>query len=137
MVVRCINPARGNCHQRPKMNVLICGGRDYFDTKYFYETMDALHAFDDFKYTLIVQGGARGADTLAMAWARDRKIPCATFPADWAKYGKRAGYVRNQDMLDKGRPELVIAFPGGRGTAMMVDIAKRAGVRVLEIVPET
>ncbi len=75
---------------------------------------------------------ARGADLLAAAWARSRGIPARPFPADWNRDGKAAGFLRNVRMLREGRPDLVVAFPGGKGTAHMVGLARRAGVAVLE-----
>jgi len=70
--------------------------------------------------------------SLAAAWALSRGIPAIAFPADWNKDGKAAGFVRNARMLRDGRPELVVAFPGGKGTAHMVKLARDAGVAVLE-----
>ena len=55
--------------------------------------------------------------------------------ADWAKHGRKAGPIRNQRMIDEGRPDLVVAFPGGTGTADMVERARVAGIRVIEIAP--
>jgi acyl-CoA synthetase (NDP forming) len=56
-----------------------------------------------------------------------------SFPANWKKHGKSAGPIRNQLMLDVGKPDLVIAFPGGSGTADMIRRARKAGVPVKEI----
>jgi hypothetical protein len=117
------------------MRILICGGRDFTDKWKFYEVMDRLseeYDFDNKQPIVIIAGEARGADTLAKEYAEE----CweyAGYPADWNKYGKRAGYVRNQQMLDEGKPELVVAFPGGKGTAMMIELAKKAGVEVIEV----
>ena len=47
---------------------------------------------------------------------------------DWKKYGKKAGPLRNQQMLEEGKPDLVVAFPGGNGTADMVRRAKKANI---------
>ncbi len=52
-------------------------------------------------------------------------------PAEWSKYGRRAGPIRNKQMLDVGKPHLVVAFPGGAGTANMVKQAKAAGVPII------
>lgn len=119
------------------MRVLICGGRDYQNKQYLFETLDALYAFEDCKWSTIIQGGAQGADTLAVLWARANNIPVQTFFAEWKKYGKMAGYLRNKRMLFEGRPDLIIAFPGGRGTANMIAQAQEARARVLQIIPET
>jgi hypothetical protein len=66
----------------------------------------------------VIHGGANGADYIAGRWAQDTGgIPVEEFPADWNRHGNSAGPIRNQEMLDKGKPDLVVAFPGGRGTA--------------------
>jgi hypothetical protein len=88
------------------------------------------------RITEIIEGGATGADTCAFWWAKMHGIKSHTFRADWDKHGKRAGFLRNQEMLDTGKPDLVIAFPGGNGTADMVARAKKAGVEVIEYDPE-
>jgi len=53
--------------------------------------------------------------------------------AKWSKHGRAAGPIRNQEMIDECKPDLVVAFPGGRGTADMVRRAKAAGIRVIEV----
>lgn len=111
--------------------VLVCGGRDFTDRVQLYDILDRHH--QTVGINLIIHGAARGADTLAWQWACDRILPDASFPADWKTHGKGAGLIRNTQMLTKGKPDLVIALPGGRGTADMVSKAKAAGVRVIEI----
>jgi len=81
----------------------------------------------------IIAGGARGADTMAKHLAHAWNVPFRMFKADWNKHGKAAGPLRNQRMLDEGKPDLVVAFPGGRGTADMVRRARAAGIEVREI----
>ena len=106
--------------------ILVCGGRNYNDRRKVYETLDAQE--EPFR---IIHGAARGADSLAADYARDRNIPATAYPADWRRHGSSAGYVRNRRMLEEGRPDLVIAFPGGRGTAHMAKTAREAGVPVI------
>jgi hypothetical protein len=113
------------------MKVLVCGGRDYTNSKAVYTTLDALNL--DGKQDCLISGGAKGADRLAEKYAGDWNIPILVFEADWETYGKRAGYFRNKQMLDEGNPDLVVAFPGGKGTSMMVQIAEAAGVPVLKV----
>ena len=111
------------------MRVLVCGGRDYDDRHSLFTILDNYHTENEIK--CLIHGDARGADRLAAKWAEDRNIESiAAFPADWEKYGKSAGPVRNQEMLDYGRPDLVIAFPGGKGTADMTYRAEKAGITV-------
>jgi len=59
-------------------------------------------------------------------------IPVIPFPPEWKRYGPKAGPIRNKQMLDEGRPDLVVAFPGGNGTNDMVKKAKAAGIEVIE-----
>jgi hypothetical protein len=80
-----------------------------------------------------IEGGAAGADSLAREVAHDMGIVCYTCPADWGRYGRGAGMIRNQEMLDIHSPHLVVAFPGGRGTANMVRLAKKDYVEVIEV----
>lgn len=113
------------------MRVLVCGGRDYSDTKKMYEFMDKIHK--DLNITTVIEGDARGADRIAGYWARKNKIDNLKFPADWENNGRAAGIIRNKQMLEEGKPDLIIAFPGGKGTANMVFIAKQAGIEVVEV----
>ena len=108
------------------MRVLVCGGRDYHDMNYVDEVLSEIQP------TVIIEGGARGADFLAANWARSNLSADAlvTFTADWDAHGKAAGPIRNQKMLVEGKPDLVVAFPGGKGTADMISRAIRAGVPV-------
>jgi hypothetical protein len=80
---------------------------------------------------VIINGKAKGADNLASDWAIVNWVPYEEYPANWSKYGRGAGPVRNKQMLDAGI-DLVLAFPVGeaRGTRNMIDIAQKAGVEV-------
>jgi hypothetical protein len=109
--------------------VLVCGGRDYADRDRLFATLDRIHA--ERAITLVIHGGARGADRLSGEWATARLCECISYPAQWEIYGPRAGPMRNQQMLDEGRPDLVVVFPGGRGTANMLRKAQLAGVEVV------
>ena len=111
--------------------VLVCGGRNYNDTARVFAVLDKLHG--EAGVSVVIEGGARGADACGKEWAFRRRVECQTFEADWENQGSFAGPARNKRMLDEGRPDLVIAFPGGRGTADMVRKARKAGVEVVEI----
>lgn len=113
------------------MRVLVCGGRDFSDTEYAYKTLDALD--DEYGIDVIIEGDARGADRIAGFWARKHRIDNLKFRANWDKYKNAAGPIRNQQMLDEGKPDLVVAFPGGTGTADMIRRAKKAGVEVIQV----
>lgn len=80
----------------------------------------------------IVTGGASGADKAAVDWAIVNWGTFREYPANWSQYGRAAGPIRNKEMLEKEKPDLVIAFPGGPGTRDMVRRAKEAGIEVIE-----
>lgn len=114
--------------------VIVCGGRSYFNKLHVWKVLDeVLRIHGPF---ILIEGGAAGADTSARLWAQDRKVDSETHHANWAKHGKSAGSIRNSEMLDSGC-DLVIAFPGGRGTVDMVSKAKQRNIEVILAVPIT
>ena len=120
------------------MRVLVCGGRRYGnpnlpDWERERATVWRYLGYLDTRVKAIIHGAAAGADSIAGEWARENGIPEEAYPADWERHGTRAGYLRNVQMLEEGKPDLVIAFPGGKGTRMMIDIAKRGNVMVIEV----
>lgn len=115
------------------MTVLVCGGRDYDDKTALFDALNALHA--QTPIVRLVHGAARGADSLAATWALFNGVFAAGYKAQWDAYGKAAGMIRNQEMLDCEKVDLVVACPGGRGTADMVRRAVKAGVRVVHVTP--
>ncbi len=108
------------------MRVIVTGGRQFKDYGLVCKTLEPLGV------TVLVEGGCSGADRLARRWADRRNIPYETFHAKWDEYGKFAGPQRNSDMVRAGA-DLVVAFPGGQGTADCVRTARRANIRVLEV----
>lgn len=119
------------------MRVLVCGGRDYADREHVDNTLSKIDA-ERGPISCVIHGAARGADTLGMGWGKalaqtGRPIKQRPFPADWDRDGRAVGPLRNARMLADGKPDLVVAFPGGRGTADMATRARKAGVEVIEI----
>lgn len=112
------------------MRVLVCGGRDFWNYAAVYHALHLLHAKRPI--TLIIEGDAQGADRLAREWAIANGIPFETEKAEWKKYGKAAGPIRNGVMLEKWKPDGVVAFPGDTGTADMCKQARAAGLKVWE-----
>jgi predicted Rossmann-fold nucleotide-binding protein len=111
------------------VRVLVCGGRDYQNAQAVHRELDKLAAKHG--RLTVIQGGARGADAWARDWAfRQPSVHLINEPADWKRHQRGAGSIRNQKMLDDHKPELVVAFPGGSGTADMVARARQAGVPV-------
>ena len=113
------------------MRVLVCGGRDYSGREKVFTELHALA--EKHGWLTIINGGARGADALAREWATLCHHGLVTIPANWQMHGTSAGPIRNQLMIDGSKPDLVLAFPGGRGTADMVKKANDAGIEVRSI----
>lgn len=115
------------------MRVLVAGGRDFDDRAWLHGSLDKLHHGPRGPITCIIEGGARGADSLGAEWALINDVPKETYEADWGSYGKGAGPKRNGEMLVEGRPDLVVLAPGGRGTANMEQQSRTAGYPVMKI----
>ena len=138
------------------MRVLIYGGRDFGDIRTYgkdhpvkkaeylaamaYLNDLAIHEFprtDEDEYgnylpaITVISGAARGADIIGIDFAVINWTKLEVYPADWKKYGKRAGAIRNQQMLDSGI-DLAVQFPGGKGTADMRKRLDKAGIKVCE-----
>lgn len=130
------------------MKILVAGGRhfgekqvDWGDHKvwepnqeeidYLNQTLDAIHAKK--KITCIVQGEASGADLLAKAWAIRNNVEHLDYPAEWSKYGAKAGPIRNATMYDDN-PDIQCAvfFKGGKGTENCMKQAKFRKVNILD-----
>lgn len=110
---------------------LVCGGRDFTDIKLMYRVMRQLVA-EHGEPSMVITGAAPGADTFAENWAREMTIPYVGVPAKWQLHGRAAGPMRNQKMLDDHKIDLVVVFPGGRGTRNMRSLAMAAGIRVFD-----
>ena len=108
--------------------VIIAGGRDFSDYQLLVEKCDKYLA--NKTNIEIVSGTAKGADSLGARYAKDKGYSVKTFPADWAAFGKRAGYLRNEQMANYANA--LIAFWDGesRGTKHMIDIATEKGLLV-------
>lgn len=109
--------------------MLICGDRHWTEMKLIYTLVEALPPD-----TIVIHGAAEGADALAGKIAESFGLATFAFPAQWQRFGRRAGPIRNQRMLDEGKPSLVVAFhnylPGSKGTKDMVLKARLAGIPV-------
>jgi len=125
---------------KDNLRVLVCGGRHYGNVNAIY------NALDEIKPTVVISGCASGADSIAIMWAEHHGVAVEKYPAQWhdishpdalvtmrrdgSKYDARAGTRRNQRMIEEGNPDVVLAFPGGTGTADMTQRAQRAGIKV-------
>lgn len=109
-----------------QVRVVVCGGRNYADKARVWIALDGLMPEE------VAQGGASGADQHARDWCIRRKVRCSTFYAQWDQDGPAAGPIRNQYMLDEFKPDLVLAFPGGKESNDVVRKANRARIKVVE-----
>jgi hypothetical protein len=102
------------------MIVLVCGGREY---------QGDVTCLDLIDIDILIHGDAKGADRRAAQYIMSKGIHAAGVPALWKILGKKAGYERNAAMLLL-KPNYCVAFPGGRGTSMMVELCEDAGITV-------
>lgn len=114
------------------MKIIVCGGRDFLDRAVVFFGLDMVHEWIG-PITHVIEGGQRtkhkrmtvgGADFWGNRWADERGIPCTTVNADWSRWKGQAGHIRNAAML-RLKPLAVVGFPGGPGTANMLDLACR------------
>jgi hypothetical protein len=110
------------------IRLLVCGGRDFLDWQFLELRMRQTD--DRHRIAVVIHGAAKGADRMAGTWADLNGRQQLAFPADWDELGRRAGGVRNGVMLREGKPDLVLAFPGGVGTNDMIRKAVAMGVPV-------
>ena len=111
--------------------IIIAGSRNFKDYDLLKEIVDSVivKVYSDDEIT-IISGTARGADQLGEKYAKENSLPVERFPADWERYGKKAGFIRNYQMANNA--DVLIAFWDGtsKGTKMMIDLAKKKGLKV-------
>ena len=129
------------------ISAIVCGGRDYNNEYHAFEQLDALfkNVLNDKNTILeIIEGNAKGADQIAGKWAKmhqSQGVIHTMIPANWNKYGKKAGFMRNSEMATRlqarrdqaGTSAHVIGFPGGRGTEMMLKTAAERGFDIIKV----
>ena len=123
--------------------VLVCGSHTYSDKEHIHSVLDGLSGppiGDVANPTwmprpdlVIINGAAKHVDQESTNWAIENFVTVRDYPANWDKHGKRAGPIRNQQMLDEEPVDLVIAFPGGPGTRNMVSKARSSGIAVHDL----
>lgn len=120
------------------MRVIVAGGRTFPYIGFVFQKLDEFHAQSPI--TTVIHGGARGVDTIAGEWCKSRLgVDPVVYPAKWnthksAKWNTHklaAGPIRNQQMIDEGTPDVVILFPGNKGTRDMERKAKASGIPVI------
>ena len=111
------------------INIVICGSRHFTDYSVLSSALDYFLLDFPKDEICIVSGGCRGADSLALRYAQDHSISFLKFPADWKRFGKSAGVVRNFQMLEIA--DICFGFHDGvsRGTAHMLRISRKKNIR--------
>jgi hypothetical protein len=116
------------------LRVLVCGSRSWTDRETIWKAMTSIDFFSKYKPSdvIIIHGNAKGADQLAESVAVELGYFIKRFPAEWNKYGKSAGMIRNKQMLEEGKPSFVLAFQVGNspGTANMIKLVQDADMPI-------
>ena len=113
------------------MRVLVTGGRDYDNKNVLFSVLNEIQRVTPID--CLIHGGARGADNLAGQWAKTHKgVTVVVVPAKWGEHGKSAGPRRNAEMVEM-KPDMVVGFSGGVGTADCLRRADEAGLKVIRI----
>lgn len=116
------------------LKILVTGGREYSNRPFVFSALDHVHHARGI--SLVIHGAARGADTIAGEWAASRgveQMPFPISPEEWRRLGLVAGPMRNHRMLLIGKPDGVIAFRGGAGTADQVRRSILEGIPVWDL----
>lgn len=129
------------------MRVAVTGGRDYSNDLFVFRVLDFHHS-DIERFSVLINGYGTGLDAIARRWAELRGVPQLHFAAAWndlstppvvkrwrrdgSVYNAAAGPARNGRMIRDGKPDLLIHFAGGDGTADMVRQCLEAGIKIVE-----
>ena len=108
------------------MKTIIAGSRTCFDYSQLLKAVENC----GWEVTEVISGMANGADALGVRYASENKLPIHKFPADWKKYGKIAGYKRNQEMAEEAEALIAIWDGYSSGTANMIKVAKSKGLKI-------
>lgn len=115
------------------MIVAVTGGRNWQDRFFTYGRLRDFH--EQYRITELHEGGANGWDAHCRKWALDNGIQAFTYWANWKGNGLAAGHMRNKLILDRAKPEWLIAGPGGPGTANMIKQAGERGIKIFHAQP--
>ena len=117
---------------KPSIRLIVAGSRLISDYKALSKELDQIS--NKYHIQTIISGHASGIDQLGERYAREHKIPLEVYPANWTKYGKSAGYKRNELMATKATACLIIRYSDSKGSKHMSDLAKKYKLRLRDIV---
>ena len=108
---------------------MIAGGRDFDDYKYLVESVDEF-INENFPYEtiVVVSGTARGADRLGEQYAREKGYLIERYPADWDKFGKSAGFRRNEQMVSVADGAIMFWDGSSHGTKHDIELSRKKGI---------
>lgn len=117
------------------MKLAVVGSRGFNNYGLLKHKLDVIH--EKRGITLIVSGGAKGADSFAEQWAKENSVPTKIFYPEWDKHGKKAGYIRNVEIVQNS--DALIAFWDGvsKGTEHSINLARAQEIPVSIIEYET
>lgn len=108
------------------IKVCVTGGRDFIDKEFIKKVLDRIKRND----IILAHGGAKGVDSLCEEYALTRGWKVVKYKADWKQYKKAAGTIRNSYMLHDFKPNVLIAFPGGKGTQDCINKAFNLNIKI-------
>ena len=117
--------------------VIIAGSRYFTSYQHLKEACE-FYLSNKLPQVTIISGHAKGADSLGEKWASEMNLPCEIYPADWNKYGKSAGYIRNKQMAEVGNALIAFKIKGieSKGTDNMISLAREKGISVRVLIIE-
>lgn len=113
------------------MKIIIAGSRNIIDYDKIKKIIDSIVEKNNIQITEVISGCALGIDTIAINWAWNKNISVKKFPADWNKYGKKAGYLRNEEMSKYADGLIAIWDGSSKGTEHMIKIMKKLNKLVI------
>jgi hypothetical protein len=126
----CCDHEWWSTHRGITPRVAVTGGRRFNDPQLIHDAL--LNVHETYGFPVLIHGEAPGADVMAGEWATNHGgIEVISKPANWKRYAKAAGPIRNRAMLLQDKPNILVVFPGGSGTRDMTDICKEAGLLIL------
>jgi len=109
------------------MRTIIAGSRHII----YYDDLLLAIEHANIEIATVISGTAKGVDQLGERWAKENNIPLEQYPAQWDKYGKSAGYKRNEQMAKLADAALILWDKKSRGTKHMINLSKKYGLHTL------
>lgn len=115
------------------MKVIIAGSRNCTNFELLREKCDKILSKTDMNTVEFISGGCRGVDKLGEQYAKSKGKTPIIYPANWKKYGKAAGPLRNLKMAENATHLIAFLEPGSKGTASMIKEAEKLNLKIRKI----